>query len=177
MNSTESKESAKTKHLHRRHFWLLLALPVMLGAAFWAVRANASNDGFGFGPPAFGRGGSPEQHKAFMERRIDRMLGIVAANDSQRTAIKAIAERTFAEMQPIHQQRQQLHDALVAAFTADTVDRAAVEKLRLQATALMDRGSQVFGKAMLDASQVLTPDQRRTMAKFIQERHGWRHRF
>jgi Spy/CpxP family protein refolding chaperone len=112
-----------------------------------------------------------------MERRLDKMLGLLNANDSQRTAIKAIAERMFAEMQPVHQQHQQLHDAMIAAFTGTTVDRAAVEKLRLQVTALVDQGSQVFSRAMLDAAQVLTPEQRQTLAKFIQEHHGKRHHF
>jgi protein CpxP len=175
MNTTES---TKSTHARKRHLWLLLlAVPVVLGAGFCAVRAHAADDGFGFGPPGFGGGGTPEQHKAFMERRVDRMLDMLKANDSQRTAIKAIAERMFAEMQPIHQQHKQLHEAMVAAFTADTVDRAAVEKLRLQATALVDQGSQAFTKAMLDAAQVLTPEQRQTLAKLIQEHHGRRHPF
>jgi periplasmic protein CpxP/Spy len=179
MNSTESTQATqatKTTHAKKRHLWLLLlAVPVVLGAGFCAVRAQAADDGFGFGPPAFGGGGTPEQHKAFMQRRLEKMLDMLKANDSQRTAIKAIAERMFAEMQPVHQQHKQLHDAMVAAFTADTVDRTAVEKLRLQVTALVDQGSQVFSKGLLDAAQVLTPEQRQTLAKFIQEHHGRRH--
>jgi protein CpxP len=181
MNSTESTQatqSTKTPHTRKRHLWLLvLAVPVVLGAGVCAVRAQAADGGFGFGPPGLGGGGSPEQHKAFMQRRLDKMLGTLNANESQRTAIKAIEERMFAEMQPVHQQHKQLHDAMVTAFTADTVDRAAIEKLRLQATALVDQGSQVFSRAMLDAAQVLTPEQRQSLAKFIQERHGKHHRF
>ena len=177
MNQTESTQSTTTKHFRKRHFWLLLAVPVLLGAGICAVRAQAADDGFGFGPPGFHGGGTPEQHKAFMQRRLDKMLDMVKANDSQRPAIKAIFERMFAEMQPIHQQHKQLHDAIVTAFTADTVDRTAVEKLRLQVTALVDQGSQVFSKALLDAAQVLTPEQRQTLAKFIQEHHGRRHQF
>ncbi|HEX7507824.1 MAG TPA: Spy/CpxP family protein refolding chaperone [Polyangia bacterium] len=173
----DSTESTKTTHSKKRHYWLLLAVPVLLGAGFCAVRAQAADDGFGFGPPAFGGGGTPEQHKAFMQRRLGKMLDMLKATDSQRTAIQAIAERMFAEMHPIHQQHKQLHDAIVAAFTADTVDRAGVEKLRLQVTALVDQGSQVFSKALLDAAQVLTPEQRQTLAKFVQEHHGGRHHF
>jgi protein CpxP len=174
MNSTEP---TKTKHFRGRHFWLLLAVPVLLGAGICAVRAHAADGGFGFGPPGFGDAGSPEQHKAFMQKRLEKMLDMLKATDSQRTAIKAIAERMFAEMQPIHQQHKQLHDAMVAAFTADTVDRAAVEKLRLQVTAMVDQGSQVLSKGLLDAAQVLTPEQRQTLAKFIQEHHGRHHPF
>src|SRR5450631_1910560 len=161
MNTTES---TKTIHSRKRHLWLLmLAVPVLLGAGFCAARAHAADEGFGFGPAGFGGGGSPEQHKAFMQHRLDKMLDLLKATDSQRTAIKAIAERMFTEMQPVHQQHKQLHDAMIAAFTADTVDRAAVEKLRIQVTALVDQGSQVFSKAMLDAAQVLTLEQRQTL--------------
>jgi Spy/CpxP family protein refolding chaperone len=181
MNLSESNQSTTTatttKHFRKRHVWLLLAVPVMLGAGICAVRAHAAEEGFGFGPPAFGGGGTPEQHKAFMQHRLDKMLDMLKASDAQRPAIKAIFERMFAEMQPLHQQHKQLHDAIVTAFTADTVDRAAIEKLRLQVTALVDQGSQVFSKALLDAAQVLTPEQRQTLAKFIQEHHGRHHQF
>jgi periplasmic protein CpxP/Spy len=181
MNTTESTQSTQattTPHARKRHLWLLLlAVPVLLGAGFCAARAHAADEGFGFGPPGFGGAGTPEQHKAFMEHRLDKMLGMLSATDSQRTAIKAIAERMFTEMQPVHQQHQQLHDALIAAFTAPSVDRAAVEKLRLQVTALVDQGSQVFSKGLLDAAQVLTPEQRQALAKHIQEHHGGRHHF
>ena len=173
-----STESTTTRHSRKRYFWLLLSVPVLLlGAGFCAVRAQAADDGFGFGPPAFGGGGTPEQHKAFMEKRLDRMLGMLNATDSQRTAIKAIFERMFTEMQPVHQTHERLHQDIVKALTADTIDRTAVEKLRVQVTALVDQGSQVFSKALLDAAQVLTPEQRQTLAKFIQEHHGRRHHF
>ncbi len=173
MNSTES---TKTTHSRKRHLWLLLAaVPVLLGAGFCAARAHAADAGFGYGPDALG--GTPEQHKEFMEHRLDKMLGVLKATDSQSAAVKAIFERMFAEMQPVHQQHKQLHDAMIAAFTANSVDRAAVEQLRVQAIALADQGSQVFSKALLDAAQVLTPEQRQTLAKFVQEHHGHRHHF
>jgi Spy/CpxP family protein refolding chaperone len=123
----------------------------------------------GFG---FAGGPSPEQRKAFMERRLDRALGVVSATDAQRTAIKAIFERTFAEMRPIQQEHRRLHDDLAQAFAAEKVDRAAVEKLRVETTGLVDRGSQVLSKALLDAADVLTPQQRHTFVEHLQEMHG-----
>ena len=171
--TTTTTATQHERHGHRRVWWLLLAVPVVLGAGFCALRAQASEAGFGFGPPDMG--GGPEQHKAFAEKRLDRMLSTVKATDSQRTAIKAIFERMFAEMQPIHEQHQRLHDDIATLFSADTVDRAAVEKLRGQVTALVDQGSQVFSKALLDASQVLNAEQRQALVKHIQEQHGHRH--
>jgi protein CpxP len=171
----ENTQTSNTRHWRKHGFWVLLALPVLLGAGFWAVRAHA-DPGFGWGPGGFG-GGSPEQHKAFMERRLDRMLEGVNATDAQRTAIKAIFERMFTEMRPIRQQHKTLHDQFVGALSADTVDAAAVENLRKQIAPLADQASQVFTKAILDASQVLGPEQRQALVKHIQERHGRMHRF
>jgi periplasmic protein CpxP/Spy len=175
-NKMETTETTSKKRCYRRGYLLLLAVPVLLGAGFLAVRAQASDDGFGFGPGmGMGRGGSPEQHKAFMQRRLDRMLDMVKASDSQRTAIKAIAERTFAEMHGLHEQHGRLRDQLATAIAADPVDRAAVEKLRTELVTMMDQGSQAISKGLLDAAQVLTPEQRQTLVKLIKEHHG--HRF
>ena len=162
-------ESNARKHWAHRGWWLLLAVPMVLGAGFFALRAHAEGGDFGFGP---GMGGSPEMHRTFMERRIEKALDAVKATDSQRTAIKAIFARMFTEMQPIHQQHKQLHDAITNAFGAATIDRTAVENLRTQASALFDQGSQVLTKAMLDAAQVLSADQRQILIQLIQEHHG-----
>ena len=171
----ETTQTNHTRHWPRRGFWALLVVPVLLAAGIFAARAYA-NEAFGFGPGGFG-GGSPEQHKAFMEKRLDKMLDHLKATDSQRTAIKAIFERMAAEMRPVHEQHKGLHDQLLAALTADNVDRAAVENLRKQIPTLVDQASQVFTKALLDASQVLTPEQRQALAKTMQDHHGGRHHF
>jgi Spy/CpxP family protein refolding chaperone len=64
---------------------------------------------------------------------------------------------------------------MVQTFAAPTVDGAAVEALRVQTTALMDKGSQAFSRALLDAANVLTPEQRQTIIAHIKEHHGRMH--
>ena len=175
-NSTSnSKASARARHRGRHALWLFLAVPVALGAGFCAARAQAAGDGFGFGPGGFGGADTPEQHRAFMERRLDKGLDMLKASDSQRSAVKAIFERMFTEMRPVHQEHKRLHDEIASAFAATTVDRVAIEKLRVQVTALVDQGSQIFSKALLDAADVLTAEQRQTLVKHLQEMHGRRH--
>lgn len=171
MTTTTTTNTTKTPRMHRGR-WLLLAIPAILGAGAFAWRAYASGGEFGFGP---GMGRSPEMHRMFMERRLDKALEAIKANDSQRTAVKAVFSRMASEMQPIHEQHHQLHEALGSALSADTVDRTAVEKLRAQAAALFDQGSQVFAKAILDAAQVLSADQRQALIKYMHENRG-RHR-
>lgn len=169
----ESSNRTTTKLWARPRFWGLLVLPFVLAAGIFAAHARA-DEGFGFGP---GPGGDPEQHKAFMQRHLDKMLDNVKATDSQRTAIKAIFERMFTELRPIHQEHKALHQQMMAALTANAIDPTAVENLRKQIPGLADQASQVFTKALLDASQVLTPDQRQTLLKTIQEHHGRHHGF
>lgn len=177
MDSTQHNDASKTNRKPRwarPGFWALLIVPVLLTAGICGARAYA-DEALGFMHGGMG-GGNPEQHKAFMEKRLDRMLDNIKATDSQRTAIKAIFSRMFTEMQPIHEQHKALHEQIAAAFAADTVDRAAIENLRKQVPTLVDQASQVFTKALFDASQVLTPEQRQTLVKQMQEHHG-RHRF
>ena len=174
-NTTNDTTKTNTKgHWGRRGLWALLIVPVLLAAGICGARAY-SDEAFGF--VHGGMGGNPEQHKAFMERRLDKMLDNVKATDSQRTAVKAIFARMFTEMRPIHDQHKTLHDQIASAFAADTVDRAAVENLRKQVPSLVDQASQVFTKALLDASQILTPEQRQTLVKQMQEHHGRPHHF
>jgi len=159
--------SAQPRRGRRRWLWLLAIVPVTLVVGIGAARTYAAPGGFGWGPSI-----SPEQRKAMMERKLDRALRLVQATDSQRTAIRAIFARAFAELAPIHQEKRRLHDDLLAAFAADPVDRAAVENLRTQTTALVDRGSQVLSKALLDAAGVLTPAQRKTLIDHLHELRG-----
>jgi Spy/CpxP family protein refolding chaperone len=179
-NAMETTHTNRSRHWGKHGLFALLAVPVLLAAGFCAARAWA-DDGFAFGRGGFGHGGfgagTGEQHKAFMEKRLDRVLDQVKATDSQRTAVKSIFERMFAEMRPIHEQHKTLHDQIVTALSADTVDRAAVEALRKQVPTLVDQASQVLTKAVLDISQVLSAEQRQTVMRFIQDHHRRPHRF
>jgi Spy/CpxP family protein refolding chaperone len=175
-NSTNhAKATARPHHRGRHALWLLLAVPVALGAGVCAARAHAADAGFGFGPGGFGGADTPEQHHAFMERRLDKGLDMLKASDSQRTAVRAIFERMFTEMRPVHQEHKRLHDEIASAFAATTIDRVAIEKLRIQVMALVDQGSQIFSKALLDAGEVLTAEQRQSLVKHLQDMHGRRH--
>jgi protein CpxP len=168
----ETTQTTTKQRRGRRRYLLLLVVPVLLGAGFLAVRAQAADAMFGFG---MSRMGSPEQRHAFMQRQLDRALDKVKADDSQRTAIQAIAERTFAEMGGLHEQHGRVRDQLTAALAADPVDRAAVEKLRTELVTMMDQKSQAISKGLLDAAQILTPEQRQTLIRFAKDHHGRRH--
>jgi periplasmic protein CpxP/Spy len=164
-----STESTQPTHSRRRRWWLFAALSLVLAGGM-AARAWAFGGGAGF--PGFG----PGMHKEFMQKRLEKMLDDVKATDSQRTAIKNIVARLQSEVEPIHQEHSAIHEQMVKLFSADKVDSAAVEKLRTQGVALMEKGSQALTRALVDAGNVLSAEQRQTIIKELQERHGRWHR-
>ena len=157
----------------RSPWWLLLALPLVLGGTM-AARVYA----FGPGLPGIGPGGpgtSPAERHVLMQRRLAKILDDVNATETQRTTIKNIAARLQLAMEPIHKQQADLHEQMLKAFSGQTVDGTVVEQLRAQMSALVERGSVAFTKALVDAGNVLNATQRQTVIKRMQEDHGSRH--
>jgi Spy/CpxP family protein refolding chaperone len=103
------------------------------------------------------------------------MLDDLNATEAQRTTIKNIAARLELRMEPIHKQQADLREQMLKAFSEQIVDGAAVEQLRAQESALVEKGSLAFTKALVDAGNVLNAGQRQTVIKHLQEDHDRRH--
>jgi protein CpxP len=118
--------------------------------------------------------GSPER----MSRMIDRMLDGVNATDDQRRKIKQIAQIAAADLKAQRETGRALRERSMQLFTQPNVDANAVEALRQQMLQHHDQTSRRITQAMLDASQVLTPEQRVKLAERMKQRRDMmeRHR-
>ncbi len=103
---------------------------------------------------------------------IERMLDNVDATEAQRAEIAKIMEAARTELAGQRAAGQALHAQMMDLFTQPTVDAAAVEALRKQMQALREVGSQRMTQAMVQASQVLTPEQRQQMAERMTQRRA-----
>jgi len=144
----------------------------LAGGLFQTAQA-APHDGHGERGGPGGAGfmmGSP--------RMLERVLDSVNATAEQRTQIKAIASAAQTDMKAIHAQGKTLREQSAALFAQTTVDARAAESLRQQMLAQHDAASKRTLQAMLDASRVLTPEQRQSLAKKMAERRSMmeRHR-
>ena len=101
-----------------------------------------------------------------------RALDLVNATADQRAQIKTIMDAARADLKASHDSAQSLHLQLQAAFAATTVDARTVESLRAQISAVHDTQSKRMTQAMVAASQVLTPDQRKTLADAMAKRQA-----
>jgi len=111
-------------------------------------------------------------------RHGERLLDSVGATAEQKTQLRQIMDTARTDLKPLREAAQGLHQQLRALFAQPTVDARAVEALRTQLQANREQASKRMTQAMLDASRVLTPEQRKQMAERAEQRRGMmqRHR-
>jgi Spy/CpxP family protein refolding chaperone len=145
--------------------WMLSGMVVAVAATFalsaWAMPGGHGHHGMGdMGGYGMMRGG----------RGIDRMLDGLNATDAQRSQIRQIFRAAADDLKAQREQRRALHERGLQVFSAPNVDAAAVESLRQQMVQLHDQASKRRMQAMLEASQVLTPEQRAKLAERMKQR-------
>jgi Spy/CpxP family protein refolding chaperone len=114
--------------------------------------------------------GGPGMRGHHMERLLER----VNASAEQRSKIRGIFEAAAADMRAQADTRRQLHEQGLTLLAQPTIDANAVERLRQQMLAQHDLASQRWSKAMIEAANVLTPQQRTQLAELMRQRaeHG-----
>jgi periplasmic protein CpxP/Spy len=146
--------------------WMLLSMVVAVSATValsaWAQPGPGGRHGGGhemgmFGGPMMGRG-------------VDRLLDGLNATDAQRAQIKQIAQAAAADLKAQREQGRALRERSMQIFAAPNVDAAAAESVRQQMLQQHDQASRRMLQAMLDASKVLTPEQRVKLGERMKQR-------
>ncbi len=144
----------------------LLALPAL--AQPMGMQGGGMHAGPG-GHPGMGGMGGRMGHGGPMHLS-ERVLDQVKATPEQKAQVKQIMEAAHKDMQAQHDARRALRDEAQRVFTAPNVDANAVESLRQKQLALHDQASRRMSQAMLEASRVLTPEQRKQLADRMKQR-------
>ena len=103
-------------------------------------------------------------------RSTDRMLDGLNASDAQRSQINQIVQAAGDDMKAQREGRRALREKAMQIFSAPTVDAAAAEQVRQQMSAQHDQMSKRTLQAMLDASKVLSPEQRALLGERMKQR-------
>ena len=133
----------------------------------------------GVGFKAFARGrwhGHGPIDPADLDKHLDRMLKHfyveIDATEAQKAQLEPIVKQAAKDLLPM---REQLHagrrDA-IALLSQDRVDPAALEALRAKHIGLADQASRRLTRAIGEAAEVLTPQQRKELAAHFARRHG-----
>ena len=155
----------KTQSNPRRRFFKLAAASTAI-AGLGGVGLNALADGRG-------RGHGPID-PARMEEHLDRMLKHmyveIDATEAQKQKLDPIAKQAAKDLQPLREKRQDARRKSVELLSADKIDRGAIEKARAQSMRAADVTSKRYTQALADVAEVLTPEQRKTLAARMQRR-------
>jgi Spy/CpxP family protein refolding chaperone len=108
---------------------------------------------------------TPEEFRERFDRATERALERMDATEEQKARIRPIADDLAAAMYGFREEHKALRDRFVEAFEAERVDPEEVAKIRAEALALTDRATGELAEAIIRASEVLTPEQRRKLAE------------
>lgn len=124
-------------------------------------------------PAAGPRGGEARHHMHDGQmggRMLERALDGVDASAEQRTRIREIMKSAADDGRQQREAARGLREQMMTLFAQPTVDARAVEALRQQMVQQHDQSSRRWTQALLDASAVLTPEQRQQLAERMKQR-------
>ena len=159
------------KHGLGRRARLTLAAVTLVGvgvALGVAATAEASRmGGWNAMGHSFGGARSEEQVR---ERALDKaawMLGRLDASDEQESRINDIVSALVGELYALRGQHREHRRELIAELARPQVNRDALEKIRADEMALADSASKSVLKAVTEATEVLSQEQREQLAAMI----------
>jgi Spy/CpxP family protein refolding chaperone len=112
-----------------------------------------------------GKSFDPAQLHERLEKRVDRALKGTDATTEQKKQIANILTASINDMRPLRDQRQADRKAMQDALQAPTLDPAKIEAIRSDEMKIADQRSKLFTKALTDAGNVLSVDQRQAFFK------------
>lgn len=177
LNTSRRRTAAAAFAVPSRPARMLLAtltLAVLAGMAQTAFAQGMDGmRGMHGGPGRHGMGGEHGGPGGMMGgAHMGRMLDLVNATPEQRTQIKTIMDAARTDLKAQRESGRTLRQQMQTAFAQPNVDARAVESLRVQIQAQHDAASKRMTQAMLDASKVLTAEQRKTLADAMAKRQA-----
>jgi len=100
----------------------------------------------------------------FVQRAVARALDSVGASAAQEAKVHDIVAAKFAELAPGPDGHEALRKQALDLLAAPTIDRGAVERLRVDAVSMFDTKSKAIVAGLLDVADQLTPPQRAQLA-------------
>lgn len=154
-------QDTQTKPRSSRRWLAAAAMVAAIGATGFAG-ASYAGDGFGMHGHGHGRGHHGPMDPATAAKHIDKMIERIAADATpqQKARLAEIAKAAFADLQPVRAQFKDAHKRVHELLMQPTVDRVALEQLRVEQMQRADAVSKRMLEAVADASEVLTPEQR-----------------
>jgi len=166
VNANDSGRSKGDPETPRRR-WLKRGALGLVGAGLaggLGFKAFAHRGGHGRGPL------DPAQIDARIERMLKHLYVEIDATDAQQQRLAPIVKQAAADLLPTRDRMRAARREAIGLLTGESIDRAAIERLRAEQLQLAESGSKRLAAAIADAAEVLTPEQRQRIAERIEHR-------
>jgi protein CpxP len=172
-------ETQDSKPDKRRRFFKRAAIATLIGgvAAGIGFKALAQEGGCGWHRSGFAAGPiDPAAIDEHLDRMLKHLYVEIDATDEQKQRLEPIVKQAAKDLLPLRDKARAARKRAVELLTADTIDRGAVETLRVEQIQLAEQASRRLTQAFADVAEVLTPAQRKEIAARMERRgRGWRH--
>jgi periplasmic protein CpxP/Spy len=108
-------------------------------------------------------------HVAHMSEHIYAKVG---ATDAQKAQLDPIFAQAASDLAALHAQFGSGHDQALELLAQNTIDRAALESMRVEHMRFADEASKRMTQLLADIAEALTPAQRRLLVDGIKEHHA-----
>ena len=155
---------------HGRRWIIAAAMAGAIAATGFAGASMAGERGM------TGMHGHGMQHgpldAASAAKHIDKMVERIAGDGTpqQKARLAEIAKSCFADLQGTQAEFKAAHAKAHQLLMQTAIDRVALEQLRVEQIARMDKVSKRMLTAVEDAAEVLTPEQRLRFAEHLKKR-------
>ena len=113
---------------------------------------------------------SPEQ----LERMVSHWMKKINGTSEQTSKITALVIEAQKDLKPLREKMIELHEKKRNALLGREVDGGALEAIRKEGLLVHDQTSARMNRFLVDAAQVLSPEQRAQMNQHLRERRAHR---
>ncbi|HYD81183.1 MAG TPA: Spy/CpxP family protein refolding chaperone [Paucimonas sp.] len=161
-------EQAQTSRGGRR--WIIGGMIAAVAAASSIAGISYANEGHGWGMHRHGMHATMDPAEA--AERIEHMISRIVpdASADQKARLGEIFKAAIADLRPLREQHRAARRQIANALGQRSIDRSALEQLRVAQMQLADQVSKRMTQAIADAAEVLTPEQRAKALERFQKR-------
>jgi len=142
--------------------WKLAGLLAAMGATACLAGASLAQEGHAHQGPHGMAQHARAMDPAAMDRHLDKMLP--DGTPAQKARLHALAGTVHADVGALHARFQETRKRTLDLLLRPTIDRAALESVRVEQLRQIDGLSKHLFGALADAAEVLTPAQRARLA-------------
>lgn len=132
--------------------------------------------GFGSGGPNPFADMTDEEREKLIARGVAHAAIELDATDDQRDEMTALVTALAGKMQDVPEGFRDAGERMRVLLLADEIDAGALEAIRVERLAEVDRISREAMATLAEVAGLLTPEQRRTVAERMERMHAMRER-